>query len=380
MASLLSSTRGVALINFGGEWVEPDYLSTLEQLLSSCGVSPSQAILLHYNVGAMLPLEDNFLLSTSAAYLKGHWLPFMRWARTAYRSEQTFGSARLRQAYWNYYYAAMVKTPRTCVPAHELRSHYEDGATRRQNTFTMLGGQAKAFRGVVMLEMARRGLLDNAQWSAAKFPFCPKPNASSARHPKGYATAGPFAYNESLRLLSDSSLVKWLCARLPRTLDVDPTKKSLTDFGAAQELYRTTHFAVVLETSIDSAAHHRVLYVTEKPLKPMLNLRPFILLGSAGSLATLRSLGFRTFEPLVNEQYDELVERESRVSLALGEVERLATRLPSTAWRTVSAATAHNQRHLACGGLRKVLGAHATEAVRLALRMRMGSSHANGHY
>ena len=67
----------------------------------------------------------------------------------------------------------------------------------------------------------------------------------------------------------------------------------------------------MLETSIDSAgrgSHHspnhadpqadphghqhgRVLYVTEKPLKPMLNLRPFVLLGSAGSLATLRSLG-----------------------------------------------------------------------------------------
>ena len=27
---------------------------------------------------------------------------------------------------------------------------------------------------------------------------------------------------------------------------------------------------------------------------------------------------------------------------------------------------AHNQRHLACGGLRRVMGAHAVEAVRLA--------------
>ena len=68
----------------------------------------------------------------------------------------------------------------------------------------------------------------------------------------------------------------------------------------------------------------------------------------------------------MNEQYDALLEREPRLSLALGEVERLATRLPSIAWKAASAAAAHNQRHLACGGLRKVLGAHATEAVRLA--------------
>ena len=72
----------------------------------------------------------------------------------------------------------------------------------------------------------------------------------------------------------------------------------------------------------------------------------------------------------MNEQYDALLEREPRLSLALGEVERLATRLPSIAWKAASAAAAHNAqpapRVVQPGGLRKVLGAHATEAVRLA--------------
>ena len=281
--------------------------------LTRCGVPPSRAVLLHYNLGTMLPLETNFLLPARAAYLKEHWSPMMRWARVAYGGELTANGdpPRLRQAYWNYYYAAMLKTTRTCTPAHELRARYEDGVLRRQHSFTMLGGQPKAFRGVVLLELARRGLLERAQWSAGRFPFCSEANASGARNPKGYATAGPFAYNASLWLLSDSALVARLCAQLPHTLDVDPSQKSLTDFGAAQELYRTTQFTVVLETSIDSAGrgstnghnNGRVLYVTEKSLKPMLNLRPFILLGSAGGLATLRSLGFHTFAPLVNEQW-----------------------------------------------------------------------------
>ena len=219
----------------------------------------------------------------------------------------------------------MLKTTRACTPAHELRTRYEGGVLRRQHSFTMLGGQPKAFRGLVLLELARRGLLERAQWSAGRFPFCSAAhNASGARNPKGYATAGPFPYNSSLALLGDHALLAWLCARLPHTLDVDPAQKSLTDFGTAQELYRATHFAVVLETSIDSAGrghnngyNGRVLYVTEKPLKPMLNLRPFVLLGSAGGLATLRSLGFHTFEPLINEQYDAMLEREPRLSLAI---------------------------------------------------------------
>ena len=58
LATLVRSTpNGIALINFGAEWVEPDYLPTLEQLLDGCGVSPSRAVLLHYNLGTMLPLD-----------------------------------------------------------------------------------------------------------------------------------------------------------------------------------------------------------------------------------------------------------------------------------------------------------------------------------
>jgi hypothetical protein len=32
-------------------------------------------------------------------------------------------------------------------------------------------------------------------------------------------------------------------------------------------------------------------------MKPMANLRPFVMLGSAGTMATLRALGFRSFHP-----------------------------------------------------------------------------------
>ena len=147
-----------------------------------------------------------------------------------------------------------------------------------------------------MLEMARRDLMTQGQWSAGAFAFCSRSNATGARHPKAFATTSPLAYQESLVLLGNASLVRWLCSQLPRVLDVDPTMKTArTDFGAASELYGETRFAVVLETSIESASHDRIIYVTEKPLKPMLNLRPFVMAGSAGSLATLRSLGFRSF-------------------------------------------------------------------------------------
>ena len=372
MASTMMSTGGVALINFGGEWVEPDYIPEVERMLHSCGVAASRAILLHYNVGAMLPLEENFLLPAEAPYLKERWSELTRWAQAS-GVGQTLPRPEIRQAYWNSYYAAISRPTRACVETRELRARHSASLKRpATKAFTMLGGQAKTFRGVVMLEMARRGLLTQGRWSAGAFGFCSRSNASGALHPKAFATAGPLAYQESLVLLGNASLVRWLCSQLPRILDVDPSIKTAhTDFGAAPELYGETRFAVVLETSIDSASHDRIIYVTEKPLKPMLNLRPFVMAGSAGSLATLRSLGFRSFQPTIDESYDTILDREPRIRFALREVERLAApSLATTAWPShLASAVVHNQRHLACGGLRKALASHALAAVDLASRL-----------
>ena len=372
MASTLVSTGGVALINFGGEWVEPEYIPEVERMLHSCGVASSRAILLHYNMGAMLPLEENFLLPAEAPYLKERWSELTRWAQAS-GVRQTLPRPEIRQAYWNSYYAAIARPTRACVETHELRARFSASLKRpAAKSFTMLGGQAKAFRGVVMLEMARRDLMTQGQWSAGAFAFCSRSNATGARHPKAFATTSPLAYQESLVLLGNASLVRWLCSQLPRVLDVDPTMKTArTDFGAASELYGETRFAVVLETSIESASHDRIIYVTEKPLKPMLNLRPFVMAGSAGSLATLRSLGFRSFAPTIDERYDTILDRESRMRLALHEVERLAAPpLGTTAWTShLAGAVVHNQRHLACGGLRKALASHALAAVDMASRL-----------
>ena len=133
------------------------------------------------------------------------------------------------------------------------------------------------------------------------------PSPSSNPHPNSYSYSNPHPNSYSnLTLTLTSTLTLKPNPVLTLTLTV-----TLSLALAEQELYRTTRFTVVLETSIDSAgrgSHHgpnranpqvdphghqrgRVLYVTEKPLKPMLSLRPFVLLGSAGGLATLRSLG-----------------------------------------------------------------------------------------
>lgn len=66
------------------------------------------------------------------------------------------------------------------------------------------------------------------------------------------------------------------------------------------EDFLSTSISVVLETVFDDSKIH----LTEKILRPIACGHPFILAAGPGSLNYLRSYGFKTFSPWINEDYD----------------------------------------------------------------------------
>ena len=74
------------------------------------------------------------------------------------------------------------------------------------------------------------------------------------------------------------------------------------------DIYRRSAFTLVTETEMRRAADR----ITEKPLKPLANCHPAILFGNYGALALLKSFGFKTFEPWIDESYDAIEEPEAR--------------------------------------------------------------------
>ena len=66
------------------------------------------------------------------------------------------------------------------------------------------------------------------------------------------------------------------------------------------------------------------IFFSEKIWKPMMNYHPFLLIGDANSLAMLRQLGFRTFEPYINEVYDAVADHEKRLAMVLTELFRIS--------------------------------------------------------
>lgn len=92
------------------------------------------------------------------------------------------------------------------------------------------------------------------------------------------------------------------------------------DSNVTANLYKDTAFSVVNETYFFENIGR---FLTEKTFKPMSYHHPFIILGKPFSLELLRSLGYKTFDPFINESYDQEVDDVKRMQLILQEIERL---------------------------------------------------------
>jgi hypothetical protein len=74
--------------------------------------------------------------------------------------------------------------------------------------------------------------------------------------------------------------------------------------------YNTTDIEVVLETLFDDNR----LHLTEKILRPIACGQPFLLAATHGSLAYLRSYGFKTFDGIIDESYDAIEDPALRLA------------------------------------------------------------------
>ena len=93
------------------------------------------------------------------------------------------------------------------------------------------------------------------------------------------------------------------------------------------ELYETSYFSIVTESTV---FFHKLRF-TEKLMKPIINLHPFVVYGSCGTLKLLRYFGFKTFSDFWDESYDEILDDKDRF-VALTKVIDNLTKLTNQEW------------------------------------------------
>lgn len=117
---------------------------------------------------------------------------------------------------------------------------------------------------------------------------------------------------------------KFIKKHLHHLYNNKPTKTY--DFGDLQNLYginyesasvyKDSMFSLVTETTVLPNEY----YISEKTVKPIGHNHPFIVYGSVGTLKHLRKMGFKTFEPYIDESYDLEKNPERRFEMIMSQV------------------------------------------------------------
>jgi hypothetical protein len=78
--------------------------------------------------------------------------------------------------------------------------------------------------------------------------------------------------------------------------------------------YNSTNFSLVSEAFPEGTQSEK-LFVSEKTFKPLRLNHPFVVFGSCGTLRYLHGLGFETFDHVLDESYDLVLDAKTRLHM-----------------------------------------------------------------
>jgi hypothetical protein len=104
------------------------------------------------------------------------------------------------------------------------------------------------------------------------------------------------------------------------------------------QIYNQTAYSIVTETNADN----RYSFFCEKTFKPMLARRLFVMFSGYKFLENLRNLGFQTFDNVIDESYDLILDDQTRWQAAFEQVMRLCDMNQLEVFEKISQRVEHN--------------------------------------
>jgi len=111
---------------------------------------------------------------------------------------------------------------------------------------------------------------------------------------------------------------------LPKIIDYDKSQKGHSSCwqNIDSRFFENSRFSLVQETEMTFLSNR----YTEKTYKCFWMKHPFILAGNYETLKLLRQDGFKTFHPYINESYDDIKDRNERISEIIKQVKILCNK------------------------------------------------------
>lgn len=165
----------------------------------------------------------------------------------------------------------------------------------REKDFLCFNRRYRDHRLLFGLLLHKYELLDHSYFSLAKYQ---PENTADFR-----STADAInkqQHNNILEITSES--IYKFDYKLPLVLDTSDFNRlhptAMTD--TITNLYNKSLVHIISETNF----YTNIIHQTEKTIKPIANMQPFIMLGSPNSLKSIKDMGFKTFSDFWDESYD----------------------------------------------------------------------------
>ena len=108
------------------------------------------------------------------------------------------------------------------------------------------------------------------------------------------------------------------------------------------DIYNQTAYSLVAETNFSNEYN----FYTEKIVKPILARRLFVVVAGRHYLKNLRAMGFRTFDSIIDESYDNIENNQDRWLAAMTQVSWLMNQSQSIVLNKIKHIVDHNHAHI----------------------------------
>jgi hypothetical protein len=203
----------------------------------------------------------------------------------------------------------------------------------RHKDFTALSRVHKWWRATVLSRLYQLGCLDNSYWSYNTVTV-------------GDDAKGTYYDNNPIEIWPFDGLesqIEKFWAGAPYTCDTLNNTEHNQHWMFVPEHYENSYCNLVLETLYD-ADQSQGTFLSEKTFKPIRHGQPFILFGPAQSLEVLRSLGYNTFDHVLDNSYDYIYDNTKRFSQTIQTVFELKQKNLQSWFLECLEGVIHNQK------------------------------------
>lgn len=216
--------------------------------------------------------------------------------------------------------------------------------------FDCLMGKPKQCRISFYQKIQRYNLLKDCLVTVHNWPKSPFENENSFSIPKKLEEAVKKAHPK-LRFVPDKiNGNRVIVEGFPDStlkFDLGNAFLSLSQF-IDLDFYNQTAYSIVSETHWweNLNSENETYLMTEKICKPILAKRMFLVLGVPNYLQNLRNLGFKTFDSVIDESYDKVIDPNERQELVIQEMKKLVSIDQDVILKKIEPIVQHNFYHV----------------------------------